>query len=102
MKVRTMNDYINDIATEIAEEINNNEHSYPQDITAEIVDSYVPIYNHRVIEFATELEGQDWSDVWLGDVEFLDGENIIRQLQINIYNLLYEKVCSHEKIKDLI
>jgi len=102
MKVRTMNDYINDIATEIAEEINNNEHSYPQDITAEIVDSYVPVYNHRVIEFATELEGQDWSDVWLGDVEFLDGENIIRQLQINIYNLLYEKVCSHEKIKDLI
>ena len=102
MKVRTINDYINDIATEIAEEINNNEHSYPQDITAEIVDSYVPVYNHRVIEFATELEGQDWSDVWLGDVEFLDGENIIRQLQINIYNLLYEKVCSHEKIKDLI
>jgi len=39
MKVRTMNDYINDIATEIAEEVNN---------------------------------------------------------------LLYEKVCSHEKIRDLI
>ena len=101
MKVRTMNDYINDIATEIAEEVNNNEHSYPQDITAEIVDSYVPIYNHRVIEFASELEGQDWTDVWLSDAEF-DGENIIRQLQINIYNLLYEKVCSHEKIRDLI
>ena len=101
MKVRTMNDYINDIVTEIAEEINNYDHSYPQEIVAEIVDSYVPIYNHRVIEFANELEGQDWSDVWLGDAEF-DGENIIRQLQINIYNLLYEKVCSHEKIRDLI
>jgi hypothetical protein len=105
MKVRTMNDYINDIATEIAEEINNNENSYPHDLAVEIVDSYVPIYNSRVIEFANELEGQDWSDVWLGAtyMEFQhEGDNIIRQLQINIFQLLYEKVCSHEKLKELI
>ena len=96
-----MNNFIEEIVTEIEEELKDNDHSYPQDIVTEMVDGYVPIYNSGVIEFANELEGQDWSDVWLGDALY-EGENIIRQLQINIYNLLHEKVCSHEKIRELI
>ena len=100
-----MHNFIEEIVFEIEEELKDGDHSYPQDIVTEIVDSNVPIYNSSVIEFANELEGQDWSDVWLGAsyMEFQhEGENIIRQLQINIFQLLYEKVCSHEKIRDLI
>ena len=100
-----MHNFIEEIVSEIEEELKDGDHSYPQDIVTEIVDSNVPIYNSGVIEFANELEGQDWSDVWLGAtyMEFQhEGENIIRQLQINIFQLLYEKVCSHEKIRELI
>jgi len=96
-----MHNFIEEIVTEIEDELKDGDHSYPQDIVAEIVDSNVPVYNSGVIELANELEGQDWSDVWLGDAPY-EGENIIRQLQINIYNLLYEKVCSHVKIRELI
>ena len=100
-----MHNFIEEIVFEIEEELKDNDHSYPQDIVTEMVDGYVPVYNSGVIEFANELEGQDWSDVWLGAsyMEFQhEGENIIRQLQINIFQLLYEKVCSHEKIRDLL
>ena len=100
-----MHNFIEEIVSEIEEELKDGDHSYPQDIVTEIVDSNVPIYNSSVIELANELEGQDWSDVWLGAsyMEFQhEGENIIRQLQINIFQLLYEKVCSHEKIRDLL
>ena len=100
-----MHNFIEEIVSEIEEELKDGDHSYPQDIVNEIVDSNVPVYNSGVIEFANELEGQDWSDVWLGAsyMEFQhEGENIIRQLQINIFQLLYEKVCSHEKIRELI
>ena len=96
-----MHNFIEEIVTEIEEELKNGYHSYPQDIVTEMVDSYVPVYNSGVIEFANELEGQDWSDVWLGDAPY-EGENIIAQLQINIYNLLYDKVFNHHKIRDLI
>jgi len=100
-----MHNFIEEIVSEIEEELKDGDHSYPQDIVTEMVDSNVPVYNSGVIEFANELEGQDWSDVWLGAsyMEFQhEGENIIRQLQINIFQLLYEKVCSHEKIRELI
>ena len=96
-----MHNFIEEIVTEIEEELKDNDYSDPHTIVAEMVDSYVPIYNKGVIDFSNELEGQDWNDVWLRDAEFL-GENIIAQLQINIYNLLYEKVFNHHKIRDLI
>ena len=96
-----MHNYIEEIVSEIEEELKDGNHSYPTDIVSEMVDSCVPVYNSGVIEFANELDGSDWSEVWLGDAPY-EGENIIRQLQINIYNLLYEKVCSHQKIRDLI
>ena len=95
-----MNNFIEDIVNEILEEIDEDT-QYPTDLIAEIVDSWVPVYNSGVIEFANGLDGSDWSEVWLGDALY-EGENIIRQLQINIYNLLYEKVCSHEKVRELI
>lgn len=95
-----MHNFIEDIVNEILDEIDEDT-QYPTDLITEIVDGWVPVYNSGVIEFANELDGSDWSEVWLGDAPY-EGENIIRQLQINIYNLLHTKVCSHEKIRKLI
>lgn len=95
-----MHNFIEDIVNEILDEIDEDT-QYPTDLITEIVDGWVPVYNSGVIEFANDLDGSDWSEVWLGDAPY-EGENIIRQLQINIYNLLHTKVCSHEKIRELI
>jgi hypothetical protein len=99
-EVFIMHNFIEDIVNEILDEIDEDT-QYPTDLITEIVDGWVPVYNSGVIEFANELDGSDWSEVWLGDAPY-EGENIIRQLQINIYNLLYTKVCSHEKIRKLV
>tara|TARA_B100000902_G_C27167974_1_gene842238 strand:- start:559 stop:876 length:318 start_codon:yes stop_codon:yes gene_type:complete len=99
-EVFIMHNFIEDIVNEILDEIDEDT-QYPTDLITEIVDGWVPVYNSGVIEFANELDGSDWSEVWLGDAPY-EGENIIRQLQINIYNLLHTKVCSHEKIRKLI
>jgi len=99
-EVFIMHNFIEDIVNEILDEIDEDT-QYPTDLITEIVDGWVPVYNSGVIEFANDLDGSDWSEVWLGDAPY-EGENIIRQLQINIYNLLHTKVCSHEKIRELI
>tara|TARA_R100000988_G_scaffold83980_1_gene46973 strand:+ start:298 stop:618 length:321 start_codon:yes stop_codon:yes gene_type:complete len=95
-----LDNFINNIVDEIEEELTEYDHEYSYDIVREIVDSYIPIYNVQVVEFAHKLDGEDWAAVWLGEPPY-EGESIIRQLQINLYELLLDKVCSHEKMRKL-
>ena len=99
-KIFILDNFINSIVDEIEEELTEYNHEYSYDVIREIVDGYVPIYNVQVVEFAHKLQGEDWATVWLGEAPY-EGESIIRQLQINLYELLLDKVCSHEKIRKL-
>ena len=44
-----MHNFIEEIVSEIEEELKDGDHSYPQDIVTEMVDGYVPVYNLSLI-----------------------------------------------------
>ena len=99
-----LHNFVNDIVDEVIDNVDDDT-QYPQDIVTEIVDGWVPLYNKAVIDFAYSLEGEDFTFVWLTDSDITpmsDCDNVIRFLQIKIFELLYNKVCDNVKIKELL
>ena len=99
-----LHNFINDIVDEVIDNVDDDT-QYPQDVITEIVDGWVPVYNKGVIDFANSLHGGDFTEVWLTDSDttpMSDCDNVIRFLQIKIFELLYNKDCDNVKIKELL
>jgi len=99
-----LHNFVNEIVDEIIDNVDDDT-MYPQDVVTEIVDSYVPLYNGAVIDFASSLHGDDFTEVWLTDSELTpmaECDSVIKFLQIKIFELLYIKVCDNVKIKELL
>ena len=99
-----LHDFVSDIVDEVIDNVDDDT-QYPQDVITEIVDGWVPVYNKGVIDFANSLHGDDFTEVWLTDSDITpmsECENVVRFLQIKIFELLYNKVCDNTKIKELL
>jgi hypothetical protein len=97
--------FVDDIVDEVLDNFDSDNDTYVYDLVSEIVDSNIPVYNGAVIEMASSLHGEDFTEVWLTDGEhttMADCENVVRFLQIKLYDLLHRKVCDSPKIERLL